>query len=206
MKNFQWILALPLMYLTLFSCNKDNDEDVQPPAREDNEFLKNMNKMNNDIISLQLSGHTDEDFALAMVIHHQTALDMANRELQEGNDEVVKSIAQQIVTTKTVEKDSLTNWLIGRNPTRNATGEKFDADMLTVLENSKNLDAVNITGDADNDFAQLMIIHNKTLADIAQLELQLGHHDDMKAWARQMILDQNKTTADLNAWLTSNQN
>jgi uncharacterized protein (DUF305 family) len=204
MKNFRWVLALPLLYLTLFSCKKD--DDVVPPSRAENEFLKNMDKMNNDITSLQLSGHTDEDFALAMVIHHQAGIDMASRELQEGDDDVVKSIAQQILDLKTAEINSLSNWLIGRNPTRNATGEKFDADMLAVLESRRNLDAVNITGDSDNDFAQLMVIHNKTLAEIAQLELQLGHHDDMKAWARQMILDQNKSTADLNEWLTNNQN
>lgn len=207
MKNLQWMIVLFLGCVTLFSCkNDDDDVKVQPPSREENEFLITVNKMNARIDSLALSGHADEDFALVMVQHHQAAIDLANLELQKGDDNAVKSIAQKILDTKTVEKDSITLWLVGRKPTRNATSETFDAQMNSILDKYSNLDAVNITGDADKDFAELMSIHNKALAEIGQSIVQLGHHDDMKAWARQMVVDANQWNVDLEAWLTANKN
>jgi uncharacterized protein (DUF305 family) len=207
MKKLQWMLVFSLACLALFSCkNNDNDNDVQPPPREENEFLITMNKMNARIDSLALSGHADEDFALVMVRHHQAAIDLANLELQKGDDDGMKSIAQKILNTKTAEKDSMTLWLVGRNPTRNATGERFDSVMTATFEKYRNLDAVNITGDADKDFAEVMTIHNKTTAEVGQSIVQLGHHDDMKAWARQMAVDATQWNIDLQTWLTANKN
>jgi uncharacterized protein (DUF305 family) len=207
MKNLRWTMVLPLLYLFLVSCKDNNDtNDVQPVPRDQNESLKVMNAMNNKIDTITLSGHADEDFGLVMVVHHQGAIDLANLELKNGDDATVKAKAQQILDRKTSERDSISAWLVGRKPTRNPTGERFDSLMMASFNKMKNLDAVNLTGDPDHDFAELMIVHSKTVVEVAQSIVQLGHHDDMKAWARKMVVDENQVVTDLEAWLSTNSN
>jgi uncharacterized protein (DUF305 family) len=163
-----------------------------------------MNDLNSRLDTITLSGHADEDFGLAMVRHHQGAIDLAKLELQKGDDPTIKTRAQQILDRKTAERDSISKWLVGRKPTRNATGERFDSLMMASFEKYKNLDALTITGDPDHDFAELMVVHSKTVVEVSTSIVQLGHHDDMKAWARQMVLDENQVRTDLEAWLSSN--
>jgi uncharacterized protein (DUF305 family) len=206
MKNLRWTLILPLVYLFLISCKDHNDDDtsVQTVPRDQNESLKVMNSMNSKIDTINLSGHADVDFGWVMVVHHQGAIDLANLELKNGDDATIKAKAQDILNRKTIEKDSISMWLIGRKPTREAIGEHFDSLMMASIDKWKNLDAVNLNGDADHDFAELMIVHSKTVVEVAQEIIQLGHHDDMKARARQMVVNENQVVTDLEAWLSTN--
>jgi uncharacterized protein (DUF305 family) len=66
------------------------------------ETMVAMDKMMADM-STRPTGDIDEDFAAAMVPHHQGAIDMAQAELRYGHNEQLRRIAQGIVVEQQQE-------------------------------------------------------------------------------------------------------
>ncbi len=56
------------------------------------------------------------------------------------------------------------------------------------------------SGNADKDFATMMIPHHQGAIDMAKIELQYGKDAKLRAMAEKMIKDQEKEIADLKAW------
>lgn len=59
------------------------------------------------------------------------------------------------------------------------------------------------SGDADKDFASMMIPHHQGSIDMAKIELKYGKDAKLRAMAEKMIKDQEKEIADLQAWQRS---
>ena len=205
MRKLRLLIVLPLMSLSFFACNDDGDEGIIVQDHDKNEFMTIMHNMNAQMDAMQMTGDADHDFASMMVMHHQGAIDMANKELEKGNDATIKAMAQQMITKQTAEKAELTTWLAGHTPVPDAEGQAFDEEMMKGMEKMKNWkDAQVLTGDADSDFAQLIIIHHQAAADDANGILHHGHHEEIKEMAKMMIEDQTKEITDLTAWLKNN--
>ena len=52
---------------------------------------------------MESSGMVDADFLLMMIPHHQSAIDMARVELESGEDEETRAMAQQIIDAQEAE-------------------------------------------------------------------------------------------------------
>jgi uncharacterized protein (DUF305 family) len=50
-----------------------------------------------------MSGDTDHDFAMMMKKHHESAIDMAEMELQSGKDPKLCSMARNIISSQKKE-------------------------------------------------------------------------------------------------------
>jgi uncharacterized protein (DUF305 family) len=195
---------MPLISIGFWACD-DSDEGIKVQDHDENEFMTIMHNMISEMDGMQMTGDADHDFASMMVMHHQGAINMANKELEKGDDATIKTMAQQIIDKQTAEKAEFTAWLESHTPAPNAEGQAFDAEMLKGMEKMKNWKDIQIlTGDADSDFAQLMIVHHQAATDDANGILHHGHHDDIKEMAKMMIEDQTKEITDLTAWLKSN--
>lgn len=59
-----------------------------------------------------------------------------------------------------------------------------------------------LTGEADVDFARNMIPHHQAAIAMAKIELQHGKDPELKKMAEKMISDQEKEVAMLKAWLS----
>ena len=57
-------------------------------------------------------GKADYDFASLMVVHHQSAVEMAQAELDHGKHQVMKDMATMIITAQKKEIEDLQNWLL----------------------------------------------------------------------------------------------
>lgn len=60
------------------------------------------------------------------------------------------------------------------------------------------------TGDADKDFASMMIPHHQGAIDMAKVQLQHGKDPKLRAMAEKLIKDQEKEIAELKAWQSKN--
>ena len=52
---------------------------------------------------MESSGDPDADFLLMMIPHHQSAIDMARIELEQGDDEETRAMAQAIIDAQEAE-------------------------------------------------------------------------------------------------------
>ena len=56
-----------------------------------------MDKMMNAMDGMETTGNADADFLIMMIPHHQSAIDMAEVELEHGSDAETREMAQQII-------------------------------------------------------------------------------------------------------------
>ena len=75
------------------------------------EMHKSMMKGMKEMEAMKSSGNADYDFAMMMRMHHQSALDMANVELQQGKDPKLRSMAKGIITSQKKEIKEFDQWL-----------------------------------------------------------------------------------------------
>ncbi len=64
-----------------------------------------------DMESMKSSGNIDRDFAMMMKKHHESALDMAQVELQHGKDAKMRSMAKKIIASQKKEIKEFDQWL-----------------------------------------------------------------------------------------------
>lgn len=194
---------LPLAIVLAMSSCDDSNEGLTIQAHDNNEFMTIMHNMNAQMDALKLTGDADYDFASMMVMHYQGAIDMANKELQRGEDETIRGMAQQIIDKQMAEKTHLQAWINEHTLTPTPEGAAFDEEMMMAkMKNWK--DTQVLTGNADGDFAQLIIIHHQHAVDNAGGILHHGSDDEILQMATMMIKDQNKEITDLAAWLKTN--
>jgi uncharacterized protein (DUF305 family) len=70
---------------------------------------------------------------------------------------------------------------------------KMDSDMA----------AVPMTGDADRDFAAMMIPHHQGAVDMAKTELQAGKDPALRHLATQIVISQKREIAMMRRWLAA---
>ena len=197
--------TLPLVLMLAVSSCDDSDEGLVVQDHDKNEFMTIMHNMNTQMDAMEITGDADYDFASMMMIHHQGAIDMANKEVEKGKDATIKGMAQQIIDKQTAEKTQLQAWISAHTITPTAEGASFDEEMMMEMDKMKNWkDTQVLTGNADSDFAQLMVIHHQQATDNANGILHHGSDEQIMEIAKMMIEDQNKEITDLTACLKNN--
>ncbi|HWL55440.1 MAG TPA: DUF305 domain-containing protein [Paracoccus sp. (in: a-proteobacteria)] len=56
-----------------------------------------MDKMMSSMEGMKTTGNADADFLIMMIPHHQSAIDMAEVELEHGSDAETRKMAEQII-------------------------------------------------------------------------------------------------------------
>jgi uncharacterized protein (DUF305 family) len=205
MTNLKLKYVLPLVFAVVITSCDDSAEGIVVQDHDKNEFMTIMHNMNDQMDAMQMTGDADYDFATMMVMHHQGAIDMANKELEKGKDPTIKNMAQQIINKQTSEKAELQTWIDAHTVQPTAEGQAFDQEMMDEMAKMKNWkDTQVLTGNADSDFAQLMIVHHQQATDNANGILHHGSDEEILEMAKMMIEDQNKEITDLTAWLKNN--
>lgn len=75
-------------------------------------YMDAMTKMDADMEAMQMTGKPGADFALMMIPHHQSAIDMAKAYLESGeNDPELTKLSQDIIAAQEKEIAFLKGWL-----------------------------------------------------------------------------------------------
>ncbi len=82
--------------------------------------------------------------------------------------------------------------------------ESMGSDMRgAMMPSMKGMESMEMTGDADRDFAAMMKVHHQGAIDMAQMELKHGKDPKMRAMAKRIISAQQKEINELNQWLAA---
>ncbi len=77
-----------------------------------------------------------------------------------------------------------------------------EGSMMAAMERmSKAMEAVPMTGNADHDFAAMMIPHHQGAIDMARFELAHGHDPAMRKLATAVVAAQEREIGVMQAWL-----
>ena len=79
--------------------------------------------------------------------------------------------------------------------------EDFRAMMSDAIARMHVAMQVRFTGDADRDFARMMVPHHQGAIDMSQMELQSGKDPKMRAMAKRIIDAQKKEIREFEQWL-----
>lgn len=75
-------------------------------------YMDAMSRMNEDMEAMEMTGKAGVDFAVMMIPHHQSAIDMAKAYLESGeNDPELAKLANEIVAAQESEIAFLKDWL-----------------------------------------------------------------------------------------------
>lgn len=190
----------------MVSCSEDDNtatRGVQLQAHDDNEMMDTMHTMMDAMAAMEMTHDTDVDFAAMMIMHHEGAIAMAGLELQEGSNAEIKAVAEGIIAAQQQEIQELEGILAG------ISADEMDMEFMEEQMNGMDrMDAMAdqqmITGDTDNDFASLMIIHHQAAMDSASSYLHHGSNPELIAMANMIIEAQSAEIIALSNWLAEN--
>ena len=88
------------------------DHQMQAAESESGQaYMDAMQKMTQDMEAMAMTGDADVDFAMIMIPHHQSAIDMAKAYLEHGDDPELTALAKEIVAAQQREIAFLEKWL-----------------------------------------------------------------------------------------------
>ncbi|GAC1374630.1 MAG: DUF305 domain-containing protein [Hymenobacter sp.] len=167
-----------------------------------------MNTMMAKMNAVKLTGNTDRDFAQLMMAHHQGAVDMSALELKEGKDATLRALAEKISADQKQEIQELEGVATRLDGAHTNYKPKDPADPFTKqLDDSMDDMMKNMGqpgGNADADYAALMISHHQSAVAMATAEAAHGRDPKLKEMAQKMINTQQREIQQFKAWQAKN--
>lgn len=202
MKTKSLFAAAVACALILTACDKEND-GLQLQAHDQNRMMDSMHAMMSRMMAMPMTEDPDIDFSEMMMMHHRGAISMANIQLESGANDSLKRTAQKIITEQQMEIEELEairSGLVDDNSDPSFGMEQMES----MMKGQKVADVQIITGDTDNDFATLMIVHHQGAIDNASSYLHHGENIQLRSIASRIIEAQNMEIQELGNWLIAN--
>lgn len=197
-----FLLIAATVVVGLSACKKDNN-GLQLQPHDQNRMMDTMHAMMTRMDAMPKTNDPEIDFAKMMIMHHQGAINMANVELQDGKNDSLKRTAQKIITEQQAEIQQF-NSILATLTVDNSDPAFTMEQMDNMMKMGKMADVQLITGDIDNDFATLMIIHHQSAIDNASAYLHHGNNTQLEAMANNIVRSQNMEIEELSSWLIAN--
>ncbi len=128
---------------------------------------------------------------------------MANVELQDGKNDSLKRTAQKIINEQQAEIQQF-NTILATLTVDNSDPTFTMEQMDNMMKGGKTADVQLITGDIDNDFATLMMVHHQSAIDNASAYLHHGNNTQIKTIATNIVNSQTMEIEELGNWLIAN--
>lgn len=201
MKKIILYSAILFAVTSIYSCSKDDDLELQ--GHDENRMMDSLHAMMNRMESMTPTNDPEIDFPKMMIMHHQGAINMGNVQIAEGKNDSLKRFSQKMVSMQEMEIDELQD-IFESETENNAVPEFTQEQMDHMMKMDQIADVQLITGDIDNDFATLMILHHNSAIENSESYLKHGTNDALKEMAHEMIDAQKKEIKELSDWLKAN--
>lgn len=202
MKKIVFVLGSAVVIM-FAACTKSNDNNQYLQPHDANQMMDTMHAMMDRMMAMPKTNDPEIDFVKMMVMHHQGAINMANVELQSGKNDSLKRTAQKIITEQQAEIVQF-NTILASLTVDNTDATFSIEQMGNMTKMGKAADVQLITGDTDNDFATLMIVHHQSAIDNASAYLHHGNNAQIKTMATNIVNSQTMEIEELADWLKAN--
>jgi uncharacterized protein (DUF305 family) len=204
------------LVLTITACNSDTEESIplkdtsaqsgQSTVDTTGQHRDYIMQMHNAMAQMTLrmqalmpTGDADYDFASMMKVHHQGAIDMANTEIQGGNNDLIKQMAQGMVDDQQKEIEVFDKLLNGAKPTGNS---RYGLNAMKSMNHSDMMK--NDSSTIDYLFVKMMIPHHQSAITMSTMYLKEGKNKEFRQIAENIIKNQQAEVKQLQGWLQEN--
>ena len=212
MKKYIIASAALVLAVAIQSCNTESKKETTTTMEgmEQKDTMK-MDKMDHSnmegmhtMSGMKMTGDFDLDFANIMVVHHQSAVDMAKEVIAKGSNAEVKTLAQNVVTAQEAEIAQFKNIIANyKMPDMKAGSNEAHNELGEVMEKmEKEMKGMTKTGNADKDFLMMMIPHHKSAVTMGEDELSHGKNLELKKMAQKIMNDQSAEIKQLESLLS----
>ncbi len=151
----------------------------------------------------KLRSLTGQDFEIQfmsmMIMHHTSAIEMAQYAATNANHQEVKDAAQTIITSQSQEISQMTGWL---KTWYNTTPIPNAMTPAPGMGPSDMMNLGNLKGDDfDKQFLSMMIMHHTSAIEMAQLAPDRATHQELKTLAQNVISSQTSEIQEFTGWL-----
>ena len=189
MKKYIFSFLIPFCTtMVLISCDINNKKQkvIEKTLSEDH------SKMNHaDMNNIKMTGNFDIDFTNTMMLHHQSAVDMAKKILLFTTNAEIKKVAQNIIIAQEKEitdfKELLKSGMLKITSGIATNNSSLEENMMHMDSKMK---AIKPTGNTDKDFLNMMIPHHESAVLMAKDELMNGNNAALKLIAQKIITAQ----------------
>jgi uncharacterized protein (DUF305 family) len=145
-------------------------------------------------------GAPEDTFLMMMIPHHEQAVQMADLAPTRASSSVILDLAATIKQTQAGEIEQMRGWLSERGVQETDHSEHMGMQGMLTPEQLDELAAAD--GDEfDRLFAQYMIEHHKGAVAMANEVIASGSDEQVLAFARQVIADQEAEIAQMQGFL-----
>ena len=156
-----------------------------------NIMMKSMMSGMNKMMAMKMTGDPDHDFAMMLKMHHQSAVEMANVEIKEGKNALVKAMASKIKDNNQKDIKVLDQFMSSHKP--QSSSSELGKTSMEIMHTGKH----SMNGNIDHDFTSMMAQHHQQGIDMARAFLKEGKSSTMKTLANKVIDEQTKELTDL---------
>ena len=196
------LLAIVIVAAVFTACTKETT-GIQLQPHDQNRMMDTMHTMMERMMAMPKTNDPEVDFVKMMTMHHQGAISMANVELQAGTNDSLKRTAQKIISEQQAEIQQF-NTILASITVDNSDPTFTMEQMDNMMKMSKVADIQLITGNIDNDFASLMIVHHQSAIDNASAYLHHGNNAQIKTMATKIVSSQTMEITEMSNWLIAN--
>ena len=202
MKKILFVLGSALLVM-FTACTKDDNNGIVLQAHDENRMMDSMHAMMDRMMAMPKTNDPEIDFTKMMMMHHQAAINMSNVQLQVGKNDSLKRTAQKIIQEQQAEIAQFNTILTGLSVDNSDPSFSME-QMENMMKGGKIADIQIVTGDIDNDFTTLMIVHHQGAIDNASAYLHHGNNTQLKAMATNIVKSQTMEIQEMSNWLIAN--
>lgn len=135
----------------------------------------------------------DAMFIDGMIMHHESAITMAQQALAQAEHAEIKQLAQEIITAQEGEIGQMRGWRT-----------QWYADVPATDGMATGMGDMHLSGDPSTPFDQrfltAMIAHHEGAIDMAREALTQAEHGEIKQLAQEVVTAQEREIAQMRGW------
>jgi uncharacterized protein (DUF305 family) len=149
-------------------------------------FMGSVQNVKDKAERIPMNGILEHDFSKVMIAYLQLGIDMCERYLNNGGNEELKNMAKKIMTRQKEEKMQLEKFLDENRV--GGTSEKHRKTLIKALDRAlKRMERLKYNNNADKEFADLMIIYQRSGKWLSKLPNSKGDTNKLKSMGKAMI-------------------
>lgn len=154
-------------------------------------LMKSMHSTMEQMKQMKMTGDPDYDFASMMIEHHKGGMEMSQYEIDNGKNQELVKLAQQINQEQEKELKEFKNFVSSHNAV--SQNNSFMEEMNKhIQKGEQDMKGMKMSGNVDQDFARMMAMHHKHGIDMAKTEVKYGKDPKLKGMAKKTIEEQQK--------------